>query len=129
LFVAAERERHPTRRAQILRALLDEARQAGFYVYVLALAAPLAESIPKGGELGWFAETGIETALVSGNHADVRAWVAVAGGGRRGGRFDHWLALSDILDTALRRQRVVYLPAVELMAVHGLIGDLILHRL
>jgi hypothetical protein len=129
LFVAAERERHPTRRAQILRALLDEARQAGFYVYVLSLAAPLAESIPKGGELGWFAETGIETALVSGNHADVRAWVAVAGGGRRGGRFDHWLALSDILDTAWRGPRGAYLPAVEMMAVQGQFSELLLHRL
>lgn len=129
LFVAAERERHPARRAQILRAFLDESRQTGFYAHALALAAPLAASIPKGSELAWFAESGIESALVSGNHADVHAWVSAADAGRRGGRLDHWLALSDILDTAWRGKRGAYLPAVEVMAVQGQFSDSLLHRL
>lgn len=129
LFLAAELERQPARRARALRAFLDEARQSGFYMHALTLAAPLATTLPKNGDLAWFAETGIETALVSGNHQDVRAWSSVSDFGRGPGRFEHWLALADIADTDWRGRRGASLPAVEVLALQGSFSAPLLHRL
>lgn len=130
LLQAAEAERHPVRLAQILRAFVDDARRAGLYYSALAIAAPLAETIPKAAELAWFGETAVEAALVAGNHAGARAWwTAVTAGRRDGDRLEHWLALSDIANADLRAPRGLHLPAVEALALHGGFSAPVLHRL
>ncbi len=130
LLQAAEAERHPVRQAQIIRAFVDDARQAGVYFHALMAVAPLAEAIPTTAELGWFGETAIEAALVSGNHASARAWwTALTAGRRDGDRLEHWLALSDIANADLRAPRGLHLPAVEALALRGGFSAPVLHRL
>lgn len=130
LFQASEAERHPVRRAQILRALLDDARRAGVYVSALAAAAPLARDTPKSVDLAWFAETAIEAALVAGDHKNARAWwVSLDARTRGGSRLEHWLALSDIADADFDAPRGLHLPAVEAVALHGGFSAPVLHRL
>ncbi len=130
LFQAAEAERHPVRRAQILHAFIDDARRADVYVPALAAAAPLARDIPKSADLAWFAEAAIEAALVAGDHQTARAWwVALDARTRGGSRLEHWLALSDIADADFDAPRGLHLPAVEAVALHGGFSVPVLHRL
>lgn len=130
LLQAAEAERHPVRQAQIIRAFVDDARQAGVYFHALMVVAPLAEAVPKSAELAWFGETAIEAALLSGNHASARAWwTALTAGRRDGDRLEHWLALSDIANVDLRVPRGLHLAAVEALALRGGFSAPVLHRL
>ena len=130
LFQAAEAERHPIRRAQILRGFLDEARRTGVYVHALGAAAPLAEDVPKSVDLAWFGETAIEAALVRGDHKSARAWwVSLDAHARGGSRLEHWLALSDIADAEFDAPRGLHLPAVEALAQRGGFSAPVLHRL
>lgn len=130
LFQAAEAERHPVRRAQILRAFLDEARRTGFYMPALAMAAPLVKGVPRSPDLAWFAETAIEAALAAGDHASVRAWwVSLDARTRGGSRLEHWLALSDIANAEFDAPRGLHLPAVEALALQGGFSAPVLHRL
>ncbi|MCL4766779.1 MAG: hypothetical protein KJZ80_11135 [Hyphomicrobiaceae bacterium] len=128
MFQAAEAERHPMRRARVLRAFLDDARRAGFYFHALAAAAPIAAAVPRSAELAWFGEIAVEAALASGDHGSARAWAASLGHAR-GGRLDHWLALSDIADAGFSGPRGAYLPAVEELALRGRFSAPFLHRL
>lgn len=129
-FQAAEADRHPERRARLLRALLDDARQSGFYFHALAAIAPLVEALPKTPDFAWFGETAMEAALAAGNPGGARAWGASLDAGMRGGgRLEHWLALSDIADADLRSARGLYLPAVEQLALRGAFSPPVLHRL
>lgn len=130
LFQAAEAERHPVRRAQIVRAFLDDARRAGIYVHALASAAPLAGGIPKSVDLAWFGETAIEAAMVAGDHASARAWwVSLDAHTRGGSQLEHWLALSDIADANFDAPRGLHLPAAEALALGGAFSAPALHRL
>jgi len=130
LFQAAEAERDPTRRAQILRAFLDEARRAGFYLPALAMAAPLVKSVPRSPDFAWFAETAIEAALAAGDHPSVRAWwVSLDAHSRGSSRLEHWLALSDIANAEFDAPRGLHLAAVEALALQGVFSEPVLHRL
>ncbi len=130
LFQAAEAERQPERRGQLLRAFFDDSQRSGFHVHALAAAAPLAEAMPKAGELGWFGETAIEAALATGNNASVRAWAQSSDmAGRGGSRLEHWLALSDIASADWRGPRGLHLTAVEELALRGRFHGPVLHRL
>ena len=66
LFVAAEHERTPQKKVRLIRAFLDEAHRAGFYLTALRMAAPASDKIVAAPEIGWYAETGIEVALAAG---------------------------------------------------------------
>lgn len=135
LLKAAENERTPLRKVRLIRAFLDDARRGGLYLAALEIAEPAAAAVSPVAEIGWFAETAIETALAAGRFDTVRPWVelarntdrAVAGGGP--GPLDHWLALAEIADPRAARQRGASLAAVESMAVRGRLGTDLLHRL
>lgn len=128
LFVAAETERTPQRKARIVRAFLDEARRAGFYWPALQLMAGPANALQPTPEIGWFAETAVEASLAGGNYGGARRWVDFAA--TSDGRSDlrHWLALADIADpnTASRTQN---LAVVEDLAQRGRFDSTLLHRL
>jgi len=130
MFQAAEAERHPERRAEVLRAFLDDARRSGFYFHALAAAAPLIDGMIRSADLAWFGETAIEAALAAGAHANARTWsVSLAVAPRGGSQLEHWLALSDIADADLRSPRGLHLPAVEELALRGRFNGPVLHRL
>lgn len=131
LFVAAEQERTPQRKVRLIRSFLDEARRAGLYLVALRMIAPSADTIVPAPEIGWFAETGIETALASGNYERARNWVEFSSAvDHRGGpSLLHWLALIDLTDDKTVSDRGASLAYVEDLAVRGRLDPNLLHRL
>ncbi len=134
LFQSAEDERTPLKRARLIRSFLDDARRDGLYWPALQMIAPSAAAMPRVPEIGWFAETAIETTIASGDFSTARAWAEFGNGldgpGLSGGKgYDHWLALADIADPALMEGRSRYLGAVEQMAIQGRLDADLLHRL
>ncbi|MGE8940538.1 hypothetical protein ACO2I3_01355 [Leptospira interrogans] len=129
LFQAAETERHPARRAQILRALLDDARRAGIYLPALISVAPLIGPPPRSPDGAAFGELAIEAALANGDHAQVHAWVAALNAYGNSSPLHHWLALSDIADPNPNVHRGASLGAVEDLARRGRFSAPVLHRL
>ena len=133
LFQAAEGEMTPLKKARLIRSFLDEAKRAGLYWPALQMIAPAAASIQRVPEIGWFAETAIETALASGNFGGARAWAefggTLDGPGAGTAAFVHWLALADLADPALAEGRSRHLAALEDMAQRGRFTPEQLHRL
>lgn len=130
LFVAAETERSPLKKARVIRAFLDEARRAGFYWPALQLMAHPANDIQPLPEIGWFAETAVEASLAGGAYDSVHRWVNFAGGLDGQGRADlrHWLALADIAEPDAR-DRTQHLVVLEDFAQQGRFEAPLLHRL
>jgi len=131
LFVAAENEHTPLKKVRLIRSFLDETRRSGLYLTALRMVSPISESIALAPEIGWYAETGIETALAVGDYDRARSWAtfgsAVSGPG--GGGLDHWLALIDIADSDTAADRSSSLQSVEDLAVRGRLDPTLLHRL
>lgn len=129
LFQAARDSREASRRAPILRALLDDARRGGLYVPALAAVAGQVEDLARSADGGWLSETAIEAALASGNPGAVRAWVGLLEAAGRGASHRHWLALADIADVNPAGPRGAGLAAVEELALSGRFSAPVLHRL
>jgi hypothetical protein len=129
LFKSAETERAPLKKVRILRALLDDARRAGLYLQMLELLAPSADTLQPVPEIGWFAETGVEIGLASGNVARARQWAALGGAIPGDGLLRHWFALIDLIDPALEAERGRSLAALEDLARRGRLPPDLLHRL
>jgi hypothetical protein len=95
--------------------------------------APAAASIPRVPEIGWFAETAIETGLASGNFSLARDWAEFGATLDRPGAgplsYVHWLALADLADPALTEGRSRHLDAVQEMAARGRFSPEQLHRM
>lgn len=135
LFVAAESERTPLKKVRLIRSFLDEARRAGFYLPALEMMGPVAHTVAPAAEIGWFAETAIEIALLAGHYDRARALVAFASSadtpltssGR--GPLEHWLALVDIADPKRHGARGTALATVEELALTGRLASDLLHRL
>ena len=119
LFVAAEKEGTPQKKVRLIRAFLDEAHRAGFYLTALRMMAPGSNTIIAAPEIGWYAETGVEVALAAGSYDNGDAGPSLA----------HWLALIDIADGRAAAQREENLRHVEELAVLGRIDATLLHRL
>lgn len=131
LFQDAEAERTPLRKARLVRAFLDEARRSGLYWPALQLMAAPAEALQPVPEVGWFAETGIETALAAGRYDRARQWASFAAGLDRpvAGDLRHWLVLADLADPAMAADRSLSLAIVEDLAIRGRLDPVLLHRL
>ena len=56
----------PQKKVRLIRAFLDEAHRAGFYLTALRMMAPASDTIVAAPEIGWYAETGVEVALAAG---------------------------------------------------------------
>lgn len=130
LFVAAETERTPARKARIIRAFLDEARRAGFYWPALQLMARPSNELQPVPEIGWFAETAIEANLAGRDFGAVRRWANFATSQDHQGGIDlrHWLVLADIADPEAR-DRARNIAALEEMAQRGRLDAPLLHRI
>jgi hypothetical protein len=131
LFVAAETERTPLKKTRLIRSFLDDARHAQIYTTALAMMADTAEAIRPEPELGWFAETAIEIALVAGHYGRAAEWVRATDSydPQSAGSLDHWLALADIADSSEQRGRGGSLETVERLALRGRFNPELLHRL
>lgn len=129
LFKAAEGERTPLKKVRIMRALLDDAKRAGLYLQALDMLSKSAESLQPVPEIGWFAETGIEISLASGNPDRARLWSNLGGSVPGDGGLRHWQALIDIADPELKSQRDRALASVESLASRGRLSPDLLHRL
>ncbi|MEO8420315.1 MAG: hypothetical protein ABI457_03900 [Hyphomicrobium sp.] len=131
LFVAAEKEGTPQKKVRLIRAFLDEAHRAGFYLTALRMVAPASDTIIAAPEIGWYAETGVEVALAAGSYDKAREWAEFgsAPNGGAGPSLAHWLALIDIADGRPAAQREENLRHVEELAVLGRIDATLLHRL
>lgn len=129
LFKAAEAERTPLKKVRIMRALLDDAKRADLYLPTLAMLSRASDGLQPVPEIGWFAETGIEIALASGNLPRARQWANLGGSTPGDGGLRHWQALVDIADPALKAERGRALVSVEELATRGRLSSDLLHRL
>ncbi len=131
LFVAAEAERIPLRKARLIRSYLDESSRAGLYLTALRMIAPTSHDIAATPEVAEFSETGIEVALAAGNYQRAKSWArfASAVGGAGSGDLSHWLALIDIADSDATSDRGASLAYIEDLAVRGRLDATLLHRL
>jgi hypothetical protein len=133
LFQAAEDERTPLKKARLIRSYLDEAKSSGLYRPALQMIASAAASIQRVAEIGWFAETAVETSIASGDYSGARAWAEFGASldspGSSPTGYTHWLALADLADPAMKDGRSRHLAALEDMAVRGRFSPEQLHRL
>lgn len=130
LFVAAENERAPLRKARYIRAFLDEALRAQLYWPALQLMARPANDLQPVPEISWFAETAIEASLAAGDYNAMQRWIeSPAVDSRTSAGLRHWMALADIADPNPAQSRTQNLRAVEELAQHGRLDPLLLHRL
>lgn len=129
LFVAAEHEYTPQKKVRLIRAFLDEARRAGFYLSALRMIAPASATIVAAPEIGWYAETGVEVALAAGSYDKAREWAAFGGApnGAAGDSLNHWLALVDIAEGAAAADGDF--TYVQQLATSGQLDPNLLHRL
>lgn len=74
LYLKIRDNRAFLQRARNIRAFLDSARTDGLYLPALEVVAPFAAELPKIPEIGWFAQTGIETAIAAGEPDQATAW-------------------------------------------------------
>jgi hypothetical protein len=114
-------EQTPVRRAQGVRTLLDEARRSGLY---LAAAHAISVSMTDGhdaADLGPFAETAVEVALVADDVQRARALAAAAP------QLAHWQVLADLLDG--KRIGELGLARLEDMSRRGRLSTDALHRI
>ncbi len=132
LYNGAETEASPLRKARNIRSFLDSSRRAGLYWHGLRMMADPASQLSTLPEIGWFAETAIETSLATGDYSNARRWAAFAASQRQDGgpNLDHWRALIDIADPGPARDRLANgLSLIENAARRGLFGPVLLHRL
>lgn len=133
LFRTAESEANPQRKARLIRGFLDEARRSGLYLPALVMVAKASQAVAAVPEIGWFAETAVEIALASDDFAAARRWItfgqALDQPGGVESRIGGWLALADIADPALGRDRGQSLTIIEELALKGRFKPELLHRL
>lgn len=128
LFKASEGEHTPMKKTRLIRALIDDCKRNGLAFQAMQMTAKTAEAINPQPEIVWFAETGAEIGLASGNTEMTRRWVALASAPNAAGDLGHWLALADIADQKMTPHGQ-YLTEVETLALHGRFTPDMLHRL
>jgi hypothetical protein len=121
-FQAADVARAPEQRARFLRAILDDARRSGSYLQMARVVAPVLAGLQPTPDLAWFAETGVEAALVAGEFGRARHWAEMAG-------LWPWLALVDVADPERRGGRPATLGAIEDLAARGRLSIETLNKL
>lgn len=130
LFVAAAHEHTPQKKVRLIRAFLDEAHRAGFYLTALRMVAPASDAIVPAPEIGWYAETGVEVALAAERYGKARDWASFGSnspGAANGGLY-HWLALIDIAE-GTQANGDEDLRHVEELVSRGRFDPALLHRL
>jgi hypothetical protein len=123
LFTAIEAARAPELKAQLMRALLEDARRDNIYPQIARMLAPLVHQLwptPGASALG---ELVIEVALAGGAYDLARQW------GESAPDLQHWLALVALADAKAGRGSVSGLETVDELASRGRLSGQALHRL
>ncbi|MCB1548035.1 MAG: hypothetical protein KDJ41_09435 [Hyphomicrobiaceae bacterium] len=129
LFKSARLERRPERKVRLMRALLDDARQAGLLGPVALILAPRVAEVSASGALLGHEELAVEILLAAGKPAEARRMVILAARSAPQGRAAlHWLALADIADASPAAPRGEGLPELQQLAVAGRLSPELLHR-
>lgn len=134
LFKSAESEQTPLKKSRLIRAFLDDSRQAGLTWTALMLMAGPTQALEPVPEIGWFAETAIEVGIASGNYEAARRWATLNDAPYTASQgppdpLAHWLALADLADPALAAGHRQSLAAVETLARRGRLDPALLHHL
>ncbi len=127
LLKASEDERTPMRKARLIRAFLDDAKHEGLGMIGAKMVAPAAAQMRPAPEISWFAETGVEIGLASGQFDMARDWITLADQGGGPG-LGHWRALIDIAD-AKEPERGRSFSVLENYAANGRFPSAALYRL
>ena len=129
LFKAAEEERTPMKKTRLMRAFITDCRTNGLHLQSLTMLAPAAAALTPQPEISWFAETGAEIGIASGQFDLARRWISAANEqSRPGGSIAHWLALADIADPNYG-PRGDNLAALDALARNGRFKPDDLHRI
>lgn len=123
LYRAIEATQNPALRAQLLQALLDDARRAGIRMQTARMLAPVLKGLWPSPESALLAGPAIEIALAAGEYDMAQQWAETAAG------LQHWLALIEVAaprSGANARSRLAY---VNELAARGKLGADVLHRL
>lgn len=123
LFRAVEITQAPELKAQLVRALLDDARRAGVHVQTARMLAPLVAQLWPSPDSGALAEPIVEIALAAGDFDLARRWAETAA------NLQHWLALIDIADPQGRGAGQSGLRYAGELAARGRFRPEALHRL
>lgn len=131
LFQAARRDRTPLHRTRLIRALVDDARRHELTLPVLRLVKSLVDELPRAPEIGWFAETAIESALAAGDYESANAWTIFAAALDRNasGTMEHWRSLIAIAQPPAAGGPRQDLATIESLALRGRLAPEMLHRL
>jgi hypothetical protein len=78
LYVAAKAQPIGSARAEVLQAMLAQARKDGDFVLIGRVVAPLVLEMKPSTDLGWFAGDATRVLLLAGHPAEARYWFAVA---------------------------------------------------
>jgi hypothetical protein len=124
LMQAAEAERAPDKRARLMRALMEEASRAGVGPAVARILGPLVEQMRPSPEIGWFAETAVESLVQSGRGEAATAWIEMTRG-----QAEHWRILATLASGSFNSARGLGLDGLEGMARSGRFEAPTLHRL
>jgi hypothetical protein len=120
----AEEAPTPEKKALALRALLDDAREAGLSAPVARMVSPMVASLPPVPEIAWFAESAVEILVQAGRSDAARPWIEA---GR--GNLDHWRVLAALAGGDPASSGGMALVRVERMALAGRFEAPVLHRL
>jgi hypothetical protein len=78
LYEAAKAQPLGSARAEILQALLAQARKDGDLVLVARIVEPLVLELKPSGDIAWFAGDATRVLLLTGHAAEARGWFAIA---------------------------------------------------
>lgn len=123
LFKAIEATPQPVPKAQLMQALIEDARRNGLGFQTMRLLARSLAQLKPGPDLTFFVDSAAEIALAAREPQRVSSWVALSPRSTA-----HWLALADIADPALAT-RGEHLADLEALAVRGRFKPETLQRL
>ncbi len=78
LYAAAKAQPLGSARAEILQAMLAQARKDGDLILVARIVEPLVLDLKASGDLAWFAGDATRVLLVTGHAAEARGWFTIA---------------------------------------------------
>jgi len=131
LYRALQDEREPTRRAELAKQLLMNARRAGLYGPIAKLLGDTLLRLPQSNALQWFTEPAIEIALASGQYEKALSWSVFGSASVSANPHNHlnWLTLIDIGAPENVVPNGAGLAATEEAALAGSFSPQTLHRL
>jgi hypothetical protein len=123
LFRAIEATQNPQLKAQLLRALLEDARRVGIRWQTAAMLAPSLAGLFPSPDAAMLAEPAVEIALAAGEYEAARRWAETSAS------LQGWLALIELADSRPSGGRQSGLAQADALAARGRLGADVLHRL